>query len=222
MMFRLRENLHWCVSGGRVVFLDAEADRYFGLCRATEQAFIRVYNEETRAEDVEQLRQLLSRGMLVHDCASPGIRPPLSVRQATCDFLPAGHGRTRSIDVLAAFASEARIAWRLAKGPLLRLVEEVAALQARRPCPPGEDGARITGILKAASTVSLIRGSADRCLVRALAVQATCRRNGICPQLVFGVRVAPFRAHCWLQLDATVLVGDFEQARLFTPIMAVG
>jgi hypothetical protein len=42
------------------------------------------------------------------------------------------------------------------------------------------------------------------------------------PSLVFGVRMNPFRAHCWVQLGGQVLIGDFEQVRLFTPIAAFG
>jgi hypothetical protein len=35
------------------------------------------------------------------------------------------------------------------------------------------------------------------------------------------VRTNPFAAHAWVQIDEEVLVGDFEQVRLFTPILAV-
>jgi len=47
-------------------------------------------------------------------------------------------------------------------------------------------------------------------------------RSGIYPRLVFGVRANPFRAHAWVQLEDKVLIGDYEQVRLFTPIAALG
>jgi hypothetical protein len=62
---------------------------------------------------------------------------------------------------------------------------------------------------------------AKQCLPRALGANALCRAAGALPTLVFGVRLAPFAAHCWLQWHEAVIVGDLEQARMFTPILAV-
>jgi hypothetical protein len=64
--------------------------------------------------------------------------------------------------------------------------------------------------------------AAGRCLVRAVAAHAACCAAGVRPRLVFGVCVDPFRAHAWIQLEEQVLVGDFEQVRLFTPIAVFG
>jgi hypothetical protein len=61
----------------------------------------------------------------------------------------------------------------------------------------------------------------NRCLVRALALHSLCKRKGIGAKLVFGVIAHPFAAHCWVQLGSAVLVGGFEQARLYTPILVL-
>ena len=63
----------------------------------------------------------------------------------------------------------------------------------------------------------------SRCLVRALAVHRACRKGRVAgSRLVFGVTAHPFAAHCWVQLGNAVLVGGYEQARLFTPILVLG
>jgi hypothetical protein len=31
----------------------------------------------------------------------------------------------------------------------------------------------------------------------------------------------PFAAHCWVQLGDAVLIGGYEQARLYTPILVI-
>jgi hypothetical protein len=38
---------------------------------------------------------------------------------------------------------------------------------------------------------------------------------------VFGVREAPFTAHCWVQDGAVVLNDHLENVDLYTPIMTV-
>jgi hypothetical protein len=43
----------------------------------------------------------------------------------------------------------------------------------------------------------------------------------VAAKLVLGVVAHPFTAHCWVQLGTAVLVGGFEQARLYTPILVV-
>lgn len=68
---------------------------------------------------------------------------------------------------------------------------------------------------------ALLLGATDRCLVRGIAATRACRRRGLAAALVFGVRVDPFAAHCWVQLGEEILVGDFDQVRLFTPILTV-
>jgi hypothetical protein len=81
---------------------------------------------------------------------------------------------------------------------------------------------RLHRIAAAFAAAGLVIPAADRCLVRAIALHSLCRRMGIRPRLVFGVRLDPFRAHCWVELDGLVLTQDFEQARLFTAILASG
>jgi transglutaminase-like putative cysteine protease len=71
------------------------------------------------------------------------------------------------------------------------------------------------------ATTPLSFRKTGQCLPRALAANALCRRSGVTTTLVFGVRLAPFAAHCWLQRGSAVIVGDLEQARMFIPILAV-
>ena len=47
MPLQLRGNVHWCDSGGRAVFLDVEADRYFCLpAAANERLRLRLDHDE--------------------------------------------------------------------------------------------------------------------------------------------------------------------------------
>lgn len=221
MAFRLRDNLYWCHCGGRVVFLDVEADRYFCLPFGAEAAFARLAIGEMEPGDVERLCALIARGMLIEDSGSPGLHPPPSLQPAAGDLLQEPYPPPHIRDVLGAFASEARAAWLLRRRPFLEVVKGIERCGHRRRSSLDHD-TRLRRIVSGSAAISLVLRAADRCLVRAIALHSICSRNGIHPRLVLGVRVNPFRAHCWVQLDETVLVGDFEQVRLFTPIMAVG
>lgn len=221
MTFRLRDNLYWCLCGGRVIFLDVKADRYFCLPFGPEAAFARLAAGDVEPGDAERLRALIARGLLIEDPASRGLRPPSPLEPATGDLLQEPYPPPRIRDLLGALAFETRAAWLLRTRPFLQVVKGVERRGTQCRSPHACDK-RLRRIASASATISLLLRAADRCLVRALAVHATCCRHGIRPRLVLGVRVNPFGAHCWVQLDQTVLVGDFEQVRLFTPIVAFG
>ena len=221
MAYRLRDNLYWCVCGGRVIFLDVDEDRYFCLSRAAEAAFVRLADGEAEAGDREALHALLERGFLIDDPASPGLRSARPLEPARRDMLQQPCPPPGVLDVLGAFAAETRAAWLLRRRPFVQILDGVRKDPAHRRRHPRTVGERLRRIVSASMAVSLVLRASDRCLVRALAVQSTCRRYGIDSMLVFGVRMNPFGAHCWVQLGEMVLVGDYEQVRLFTPIAAL-
>ncbi len=221
MGLRLRDNLHWCVSGGRAVFLDIEADRYFCLPATVEAAFLRFAAGEGLPGDPARLTALVAGGLLVDSPETEPVAAAAAIEAPRRDFLEPPVPRPRAGDLVRALVLELRWAWRLKRQTLC----EIAALlegRGRAPEVAGASEARVSRIVSAWSASGLILPAADRCLVRALALQECCARQGIRARLVLGVRMNPFRAHCWVQLGDQVLVGDFEQVRLFTPIAALG
>lgn len=61
----------------------------------------------------------------------------------------------------------------------------------------------------------------DACLLDSLTLINFLAFQGLYPRWMFGVRTAPFRAHCWVQSD-TVLFNDLpDRVRQFTPILEV-
>jgi hypothetical protein len=59
------------------------------------------------------------------------------------------------------------------------------------------------------------------CLFEALALLRYLARRGYFATWVFGVRGAPFSAHCWLEADGAVLNDDPDTVAAFVPILAV-
>lgn len=84
----------------------------------------------------------------------------------------------------------------LRRKSFLDVLQGIGEGEAVRPVSDAGLDERLRDIVAASMAVSLIFRSKDRCLVRALAVYRACRRSGIHPKLVFGVRMNPFTAHC--------------------------
>jgi hypothetical protein len=58
-------------------------------------------------------------------------------------------------------------------------------------------------------------------LFDSLALVHFLRGFGFHPQWVFGVKLDPFGAHCWVQQDGGLLNDELDRTTLFTPIMVV-
>jgi hypothetical protein len=222
MTLRLRDNLHWCTVGGQVIFLDVEEDRYFRLPSRLNAAFERVAASGLEPGDCQSLAALIDRGMLIEDQAAAGLRPPPAIPPATRDFLEAPCPVPGLAQVAKTMLAELQITSLLRRRSLLHVLEAIEQ-EGVRPCTSSSEiDVRLGGIVAASMAVALVLRAADRCLVRALAVHRACSRSGATVKLVFGVRTDPFAAHCWVQLEEMVLVGEFEQVRLFTPILVLG
>ena len=221
MPVQLRDDLHWCDCDGRAVFLDLRADRYFCLPKLANDAFLRLAAQQAEPGDSEKMQFLFQRGLLIETCESASMKTPPTIEAPTHDFLGEPFPRIRPVHIIRALAEELRVAWLLRTKPLLRILE---AVERRSPLmrPAAADPARsLEAIAAASSATAYVTRAHNRCLVRALAVHAACARRGIRTKLVFGVIGHPFGAHCWVQLGSSVLVGGFEQARLFTPILVL-
>ena len=217
MHYRMRDNLSWCASNGQAVFLDLASDRYFRLRPEDDQKFQSwAATGETSGFDPGDL---IRAGVLVQ-CDRQ--QPPRAKTETTMPAIEFGEEAgppPRLVDIVRALAAQRRAARDLGRGKLAFLIEAVKADGAPRSGADSEAAARRIAAVFASTPLSFRK--ADRCLPRALAAQAMCRKLGVRPTVVFGVRLQPFAAHCWLQLGPHVIVGDLEQARMFVPILAV-
>lgn len=223
MAYRLRDNLFYCVCGGRTVFLDVNANRYFCLPAPADIAFRHILGEGPhRVSNEETLRPLLSRGLLIPDPTTSGIRPPACIAPPTHDLSVSADLNPPLKTSAQALLIQLSFAMSLKQGRLADIKRNI-----ERRVPRQESVAQrpinsvLSRISMAFAIADRILSPADRCLVRSLAFHAICNRNGVSSSLVIGVRTNPFAAHCWVQRDECILTGDFEQARLFTPIMVI-
>jgi hypothetical protein len=206
------------------VLLDLAADRYFCLPAGLEAAFVRGAEGRLVAEDKPKLKLLLERGLLLEIGCGERARLPHGRQIPTpiADLFPDRGGKAKAADVMRALAFEASASWQLRTRRLLSVARETVRRANSLRVPASDTTSRLRRIVSGFAGLRLLIREADRCLVRALAVHAACCREGIPARLVLGVQLHPFQAHAWVQLDEKIVVGDFEQVRLFTPIAVLG
>jgi hypothetical protein len=221
MPLRLRDNLHWCECGGRIVFLDVTADRYFGLPAKAHDTFLSLAQGDAEPKDADQLKMLMNCGILVESQSLQPFQRPAAIETPTSDSLDDLNARSGFVPIIHALRWEYHAAWKLRTRGFSEVIAQARrqGCKARRTDIAAERKAR--SIAAAADAIAFFTRAHNRCLVRALGVQAACRAHGINASLVLGVIAHPFAAHSWVQNGSEVLVGGYEHARLYTPILVL-
>lgn len=204
---------------GRAVFLDLRRDRYLTLDPAAELAFrrIRSQGELAPAGDGAAGKRLLSTGLFRQVCSDGNLspvavpRPPASLLDDTFE------ARAGWAAPLRAWRAVACARKRLRTTPLIGIVEAILAQRTatRGDSASAEDAAR--AFLAARAIVPIERS----CLLDALALLAWLGDRGGSATLVFGVRMNPFGAHCWLQTDRLLLTDANDAVGALVPVLSV-
>jgi hypothetical protein len=219
MRFTLSDGLSWCLCAGRAVFLDLPRDRYFCLPPGDDEAFRSWAANGAKGVPQAALERLAAKAVL-----SPGKqehRLPAQIEAATRDLALLAGDRPRLADIGHALVAQLRARRAVRRRPLATSVRHLPHPAADRLAAEQDIAAQAHRIARVFEATALLLRKADQCLPRALAAQALCVRRGIPSALVFGVRLEPFSAHCWVQWEDAVIVGGLEEVRMFTPILVV-
>lgn len=219
MPFRLRDGMSWCECSGRAVFLDRDRDRYFVLPEREDRAFRRWASGGEAAGEACQLDRLASAGVITCDAGEISRAAPAAIVQPTRDLAAESKG-AGLLDIVRAVIAQKRAEVQVRRRRLADILASVEAGAGQARAAPGQE-ARASRIAAGFAAAASLVGKAELCLPRALAAYATCRRHGVAASIVFGVRIEPFAAHCWVQHAGAVIVGDLEETRLFTPILVL-
>ena len=223
MPYAMPASVTFCLTGGAAVFLDTCRNRYFRLGPRLDADFQALAEAGPSAD--------LDMGSLVR----------LGVLQPAAD----GHGRLNRADApaplrslveedLAAPRLGARLAprvgfavavtqARLTSSSLACLVarhralRQEAAVGGARPA----NGADLYTLSASFNRLRRLVPIDTVCLLDSFALLRFLAGQGHFPQLIMGVRLNPFAAHCWVQQDDMVLNDAVERASTYTPILAV-
>lgn len=193
---------------GRPVFMDVAADSYFLLDAAAEADFLSALGRSETGD--------------IHLSAGPSTACTEIAARAACSrparSLLDEHAlpETSLLDVLAAAWVVRNCRRALARRPMPEILQELGASGGQQALPM-DLPARAASFQSARRMVPV----GTNCLLDSLALLRWLGpvRDGAC--LVFGVKLHPFAAHCWVQTDAMLLNDRTEHVRRFEPVRVI-
>ena len=202
----LKAGVHAAVIDTALVILDLEADSYFCLPTGGETL---VRRPDGGAEVLSgAARDTLEAAGLLQSGAPPMVRalPAKPLRTAIYDPAVVSW---RDIHAGLAAALEVRKI-RAGAGIAAYLSESIASSTAE---PEVLRAARAFWRLQPWLPVE------GECLVRSALLVRALHRQGLEAEWVFGVRLFPFMAHCWVQTGDTCLNDDVERLSAYQPLL---
>jgi Transglutaminase-like superfamily len=210
-----------CDPGGSLVLLDLANDRYFALGGAARDACLRLVEGRPIASEVAHIvDRLVDSDILriVAGDAKPQLcrRPmPVHIGLRNDALSPVRVGA-----IAAALGRHILAHIELKALPLEHVLARVVRAKRRlgsvsRPTSsPAECAA-------AFSHADRILTSLNRCLPRSIALARAMIAGGLVPDLILGVKLRPFEAHCWVQHGDSLVSDDPGTIVPFTPILVI-
>lgn len=219
MGFALRPGVSFCDVSGRLVFLDVHADRYFALSPAHEQTFRQLLDLPDQAGRLAEGCPV--PGLLVETDTPTALRPVTLHRVADASLLDDPNPSGRVFHLVGALAHIRRARHILRHGGLHHVLDDLA--RAKAAATPGSmpDPDRLRGMATAFEMTARLVRSHDQCLPRSIALARRCLAVGLPVDLVIGVKLRPFSAHCWVQAGSWLVNDHIDNVRSFTPVLTI-
>lgn len=212
-------HLHACAVDGRHIFLDLQRDRYFRLPDAEAATFAALLQADASPAP-SALDALTRLGVLTTaaDGKAVGLtrhpRPDASLSE-TLDVGGRSWIRLRDLLEVTALVQGARRT--VARKTLPRALARIAA--ARGSGPRHHDPDLRDRLVARFLAVRPFVPVPAKCLHDTLALSRFLARRRVFPEIVIGVKLHPFGAHCWLQDGALVLNDALGSARDYQPVL---
>lgn len=211
----LREGLSFCRMDDGIVFLDRQRDRYFALAPAPAAAFALWLDGSALTH--AQMQPLIDLHLLVPDTRSTRDVSPCRRSAPADQALRPADPTAGAKAILEALGRRTLWSWRLRhrslNDNLLALASHRQRCKGRR-APAQTAGRIVAAYAGAARWVSAY----DQCLPTALSMTHWLIAQGLPAELLLGVKLHPFQAHSWVELEGQMLGDDPDHVRPFTPI----
>lgn len=246
--FFLMSHAFLCLVDNHVVFLDLKEDRYWCLDRARSSALCAVLglslrsdpgnvrssqdgssNEKSGTEEstvvvAETIKALIEQGLLTADGADGKDALPVTIDMPSLD-LGVDFGRRPVIrlrDLGWFLIAAARVALGLRWDSIENIIRRMERRKLHHHADEHNSSGQIEDLIAVYKTLRpwMFTGK-GHCLFDSLAMIEFLASYGIYPTLVFGVKMHPFVAHCWLQHENIVVNDNVDHVTFYTPIMAV-
>jgi Transglutaminase-like superfamily len=209
-LYQLSPHVRACRDGDYIVFLDLRLDRYWSVPAGTAPVISGLLESE-RAHG--RGARLIEMGLI--EPANAGSLP-LEPRVAAPEqkLFPTNHSRASPFEYGLCASACWWTARTLARRRLDLTLARLAELKARA--------------VKSKASAQHLIGAFEEfrpwfprrrvCLFDALALFRFMVMRGLKPDIVFGVRTAPFAAHCWVEWEGRLAGDSSDHCASFTPI----
>jgi hypothetical protein len=231
MEYTLSPGVHASRIGDSWIFLDITRDKYY--CLAGEPA--RQYSELITSSATDCLsaracavaQKLTTSGLLVE--STPALRRggglvTTRLQSALNDDFGPQNEHVAPQDVMR-FVREFAACAHLQdprKRQLARIIEDVRTLKSRVQEIARNESRSSASLTRAFRRIAPCFFSAhDACFFSSLLLVRFLARSGIAADWTFGVRLSPFRAHCWVSHQGLILNEDSLVVAGFEPILVV-
>lgn len=207
MEIYLRSGVYGVPVGADLALIDLDADAY--LCLPGGAQAFGGDAEQSLRPDTSGLDAMVAAG-LTSDTPSPrrGTPPPLPGRTILHDRLE----RVSSRQMMRAIRAAIEI-----RG-LLHAAGLHSMLSAASDRLPSADADAVVPAARAFWKIMPWLPVEGECLVRSALLMSFLKHSGLSADWVFGVRLWPFSAHCWVQVGDVCLNDDVERLAAYTPI----
>lgn len=197
--------------GARPVFMDERDDSYFMLEPAHEAEFLELVDERSRiAPPLRRALGLSDQDSFPQHACFRGFTSSL------LEELPV-HGGADGADLLRC-ALALRSARRMLKTQSIQAVLD-SVLRVRSADPPS--GARLIAQASRFLAARRYLPVKPNCLVDSLALMRFLGPLAVGTTLIFGVKLEPFAAHCWVQFESVLLNDRSDYVERFVPVRTV-
>ena len=209
------------MSGERAVFLDAGRDRYFCLGKGLEATFRGLLDGAPASDggltDLERLN-IIEPGR----AGGRAIRPPEPAqiwRSLIEEEAPLSGWRAAVFAEVTLNLAKAR--FRLRGQRFGQILEHLRARKNDREPAETPGPCEVEAWVSSYNAARRLVPLKPVCLQDSLGLLDYLAARRAFPDLVFGVKLAPFAAHCWVQANGVVLNETIDTASAYTPILVV-
>ena len=233
--YRLSDHVFAGCTGREVVLLDLRKDEYLAIAEGALAALPQFVDGWPRGDSPEHsigpsdtgavnelLQSLLSQDLIVRRSGaaeSGSRRRPSAPTAAAVSFLD-GVG-TPTVGTVAQVLRASLVAqmW-LTFLPLQTVVQRLQMAPKKGDASAKSIANAIKFSKSYCSVRPLIFRAQTKCLLDSLTMSIFLSSRGVRSSVVFGVRTQPFAAHCWVQLEDTVLNDELDHVLTYQPILA--
>jgi hypothetical protein len=238
--YYLSRHTFFCLADNHYVFLDLQSDEYLCLGRKHTDA-LRVLLKGDRSGDMRAthiclhdtgdldasaaIQALLKKGLIVENDAYG--KSPIPARVAapstsTMDGIYKPKPRISLAHIWRFFAAAATADKNLRWESIERTVRTVEHRKSTHTTAADSiDISTISDLFEIFHTLRPYYPRKYLCLFDSLALLHFLARYRVFPQWVYGVRLEPFAAHCWVQAGDAVVNDIIDNVRDYTPIMSI-